>query len=260
MRITGSADVVADPSSVNPTPIVVGKPRNIASRAPTVTIEAGMSKKQPLDFAGKEIDVRFDGRLCIHVGECGHSAGDLFVAERQPWCMPDVVSKAEVREIVERCPSGALTYTDKAGTPESPPAENSLTVAYNGPLYLTGDLEIEGAGDDMPGVRFRAALCRCGASKNKPFCDNSHIEAKFEDYGAVGENGPGLDRDGRQARRGVAARRPARPERKSEYPRRQRSACLAGRQGVSLSLRGVEEQALLRRKPQEDRLQGLNRF
>jgi len=43
----------------------------------------------------------------------------------------------------------------------------------------------------MPGTRFRAALCRCGASKNKPFCDNSHINAGFVDSGAVGETGPG---------------------------------------------------------------------
>jgi CDGSH-type Zn-finger protein/uncharacterized Fe-S cluster protein YjdI len=159
-------------------------------------IEERMSKKRQLDFAGQEIDVHFDGRLCIHIGECGYSKGDLFVGDRQPWCVPDAVSKAEVREIIERCPSGALTYTDKAGVPESPPAENSLTVAYNGPLYLTGDLEIEGAGEDMPGVRYRAALCRCGASKNKPFCDNSHVEARFEDYGAVGDKGSGLSATG----------------------------------------------------------------
>jgi CDGSH-type Zn-finger protein len=44
----------------------------------------------------------------------------------------------------------------------------------------------------MPGVRYRAALCRCGRSSNKPFCDNSHLEAGFQDYGSVGEGGPGL--------------------------------------------------------------------
>jgi CDGSH-type Zn-finger protein/uncharacterized Fe-S cluster protein YjdI len=155
-----------------------------------------MSDKQGFDYKGQEIDVHFDGRLCIHVGECGYSKGDLFVGDREPWCIPDLVAKDEVREIVERCPSGALTYTDKTGAPESPPAENSLTVAYNGPLYLTGDLEIEGAAPDMPGVRYRAALCRCGASQNKPFCDNSHLAAGFEDYGAVGERGPGLEATG----------------------------------------------------------------
>ena len=41
----------------------------------------------------------------------------------------------------------------------------------------------------MPGLKYRAALCRCGKSKNKPFCDNSHEEDGFKDYGAVGEMG-----------------------------------------------------------------------
>ena len=58
---------------------------------------------------------------------------------------------------------------------------------------MHGDLVIEGIPGDMPGVQFRAALCRCGQSKNKPFCDNSHLEAKFEDYGAIGEKGPGAE-------------------------------------------------------------------
>jgi CDGSH-type Zn-finger protein len=43
----------------------------------------------------------------------------------------------------------------------------------------------------MPGVSFRAALCRCGHSANKPFCDNSHDKVRFRDAGAVGETGDG---------------------------------------------------------------------
>ena len=151
-----------------------------------------MSEKKVFDYPGAEIDVQWDGRLCIHVGECGGAKGELFVAGRDPWCVPDTSLKTEVREIVERCPSGALTYCDKDGTPEQAPTENTVAVVYNGPLYLTGDLTIEGAPADMPGVRFRAALCRCGQSRNKPFCDNSHLQAGFQDFGAVGEKGPGL--------------------------------------------------------------------
>ncbi len=151
-----------------------------------------MSDKQVVEFPGAEIDVQWDGRLCIHIGECGNSAGELFVGGREPWCIPDRCSKAEVREIIERCPSGALTYRDKDGGPEVAPAENTVTVAYNGPLYASGELAIEGAPDDMPGVNHRAALCRCGASANKPFCDNSHLQAGFADPGAVGERGTPL--------------------------------------------------------------------
>lgn len=155
-----------------------------------------MSDDKVFDYAGEQIDVHWDGRLCIHIAECGKANNALFVGGRQPWCIPDEVSVGEVTEVCERCPSGALTYTDKSGASETPPDSNTVTVAYNGPLYLRGELAIEGAPDDMPGVRYRAALCRCGQSKNKPFCDNSHLQAGFLDYGAVGESGPGLAQEG----------------------------------------------------------------
>jgi CDGSH-type Zn-finger protein/uncharacterized Fe-S cluster protein YjdI len=152
-----------------------------------------MSEKKVFNFPGKEVDIQWDERLCIHIAECGQSEGELFVSGRDPWCVPDSTTLAEVAEVCERCPSGALTYIDKSEQViEQAPAENTVNVAYNGPLYVHGDLAIEGILEDMPGVRFRAALCRCGHSKNKPFCDNSHLKVKFEDYGAIGEKGPGV--------------------------------------------------------------------
>jgi len=155
-----------------------------------------MSEAKVFEYPGTEIDVQWDGRLCIHIAECGNAKGDLFVGGRDPWCIPDTCSKSEVREIVERCPSGALSCRDKAGVPELAAAENTAMVVYNGPLYCRGELRIEGAPEHMPGVRYRAALCRCGQSANKPFCDNSHLKAGFEDYGSVGDPGPGLTATG----------------------------------------------------------------
>ena len=155
-----------------------------------------MSDNKVFTYPGSEIDVQWDSRLCIHIGECGNSADEIFEGGRDPWCIPDKHPKARVREVVERCPSGALAYEEKDGRPEQPPKENRVKVVYNGPLYFSGDLELEGMPEDMPGVRFRAALCRCGASGNKPFCDNSHLKAGFEDYGAVGDTGEQLEDTG----------------------------------------------------------------
>lgn len=151
-----------------------------------------MSEQQITQYPGSEVDVQWDKRLCIHVGECGRAQGELFVGGRDPWCVPDNASPAEVRQVCERCPSGALTYRDKLGVDEQAVSENTVTVANRGPLYLRGDLVIAGASENMPGVRYRAALCRCGESKNKPYCDNSHIAADFGDSGSVGEQGSGL--------------------------------------------------------------------
>jgi CDGSH-type Zn-finger protein/uncharacterized Fe-S cluster protein YjdI len=149
------------------------------------------------DFDGPELVVSWDGRLCIHVGECTRATGELFVSGRKPWCETDSNDAPYVAEVVERCPTGALTYRRKDGTAEeAAPASNTVAVSNNGPLYASGDLKIEGAPEDMPGVRFRAALCRCGGSKVKPFCDNTHEKNGFCDRGAVGETGAALEAAG----------------------------------------------------------------
>lgn len=154
-------------------------------------------KKHLFTYPGEATDVTWDRRLCIHVGECGRAANELFVGGRDPWCDPDRVGEDEVLEVVERCPTGALFAHPKRddAARERAPAENVVHVANNGPLYLHGDLAIDAAPDDAPGLAFRAALCRCGASANKPFCDNSHEKIAFHDRGAVGEKGPGCEPD-----------------------------------------------------------------
>ena len=153
-----------------------------------------MSKNIAIKYSGENLDVRWNGKLCIHIGECGRAKGELFITGRKPWCQPDLVSNEEVEDVVLRCPTGALTYHNKDGsTTETASSENTIYVAYNGPLYFKGNLDIEGAPNDASGLRFRAALCRCGKSKNKPFCDNSHEDAAFKDYGAVGLSGGGLE-------------------------------------------------------------------
>ena len=157
------------------------------------------------EYPGETVDVTWHGELCIHVGECGRAEGQLFVGGRKPWCDPNVGGTAdEVVEVCERCPTGALTYIRKdGGSPEVAPGRNQVVVANDGPLYVTGDLSIDGASESMVGVRTRAALCRCGRSQNKPFCDNSHraygdgVEP-FHDQGAVGAKGePSLEEGGK---------------------------------------------------------------
>lgn len=149
-----------------------------------------MAKGKVFKYDGSRATVSWHSSLCIHIGECGRAKGELFVAGRKPWCQPDHSSDDEVAEVVLRCPTGALTvdYADGSRS-EKADSENTVHVAYNGPLFVRGDLSIENAPDDAPGLNYRAALCRCGQSQNKPFCDNSHEQAEFRDYGAVGDAG-----------------------------------------------------------------------
>jgi len=156
------------------------------------------SESEQYTYPGSAIDVVWDGRLCIHVGECTRARGDLFESGRQPWCEPDSAQSDFVAEVVERCPTGALSYTRADGGPgEAPPDANSIVVANNGPLYARGELVIDGAPADSPGLATRAALCRCGLSANKPFCDNTHETSGFRDRGPIGDTGtPIEDRGG----------------------------------------------------------------
>ena len=63
--------------------------------------------------------------------------------------------------------------------------ENRITVLENGPLLCTGDIEVVAEDGYVYGKSDELALCRCGESKNRPFCDGSHKEAGFENDGVI---------------------------------------------------------------------------
>jgi hypothetical protein len=89
-------------------------------------------------------------------------------------------SAAEVAEVIERCPSGALHYSINGnGAEEIPDSPSSAIPIENGPLYVRGDLRIRMDDGEMY-TESRAALCRCGQSENKPFCDNTHQSINFQ--------------------------------------------------------------------------------
>ena len=206
-------------------------------------------------YPGEALDVTWDARVCIHVGECTRARGELFVRGRRPWGEPDRAGAEVVAEVVRRCPTGSLSYRRRDGGPaETPDADNRITVSDRGPLYARGDLRIAGAAEDMPGVATRAALCRCGRSANKPFCDNAHEADGFDDRGPVGTAGEPLAQAGGPLEVDPAAQRPAARAGQPDAGRRRRAGRLAGHEGGPLPLRRLGEQAVLRRRPPAHRL------
>jgi CDGSH-type Zn-finger protein/uncharacterized Fe-S cluster protein YjdI len=126
---------------------------------------------------GKAVEVRFHGRRCIHSRNCVLGRPDVFVPNVDgEWIHTDSATAAEVAELAHNCPSGAIQYRRLDGVPdESPPKVNQVRVLENGPYFFHAELVIEGAAD----AGYRRVLCRCGASKTKPFCDASHHESHF---------------------------------------------------------------------------------
>ncbi|UCI30939.1 CDGSH iron-sulfur domain-containing protein [Mesorhizobium sp. B4-1-4] len=122
-----------------------------------------------------EIDVGFSGKRCIHSRNCVLGDPHVFVPNAPgQWIHPEAASVEKIVAIAESCPSGAITYIRKDGGPqEQPPVVNTVRVRENGPLAVHAQIVLDGE------TFFRATLCRCGASENKPFCDGSHTKAGF---------------------------------------------------------------------------------
>jgi CDGSH-type Zn-finger protein/uncharacterized Fe-S cluster protein YjdI len=143
--------------------------------------EKNMATKT-LEYAGDKITVRYEVKRCIHAEECVHGLPAVFDPQGRPWVQPNGATVDEVAEIVMRCPTGALHFERKdGGAIESVPDENVIRVSPNGPLYVHGDLQITAPDGNVILQDTRVALCRCGASKNKPFCDNTHLQIAFQD-------------------------------------------------------------------------------
>ncbi|GAB4508423.1 MAG: CDGSH iron-sulfur domain-containing protein [Anaerolineae bacterium] len=131
------------------------------------------------DYTGQDIDVQYDVKRCIHARECVSRLSAVFDIDKRPWIQPDNAPADTLAETIEHCPTGALHFRRKdGGAAEETPAENTIRLEANGPLYLRGDLRIT-LSDGSTMTETRAALCRCGASSNKPFCDNTHKDTGF---------------------------------------------------------------------------------
>jgi CDGSH-type Zn-finger protein/uncharacterized Fe-S cluster protein YjdI len=130
-------------------------------------------------YRGEAGDITYNVRRCIHAKHCVDRLAQVFDRDKRPWINADGAPADAISEIVGMCPSGALHFERKDGVTESVPAENVIRLWLNGPLEFHGDLDIEGSTVSIQNET-RVTLCRCGASKNKPFCDNSHREVDFQ--------------------------------------------------------------------------------
>lgn len=147
-------------------------------------------------YEAEGIVVEFEVARCIHAEECIHALPKVFDAKARPWIQPGNASPDTIAEVVRRCPTGALHYRRAdSGAAEEPAVENTIRVIPDGPLYLAGRVRLYLTDGEVL-EETRVALCRCGDSKNKPFCDNTHLERNFTDPGIAQEHRMGPKGDG----------------------------------------------------------------
>jgi CDGSH-type Zn-finger protein/uncharacterized Fe-S cluster protein YjdI len=134
---------------------------------------------------GEHLTLHFEAKRCIHARFCVTGAPKVFLANVEgPWIHPDAMDAEELVAIAHACPSGAIRYRRKDGrADEHAPPVNLLSIREAGPYAVRADIRLDG----QP-IGYRATLCRCGASKTKPFCDGSHHEVGFS---ATGEPASG---------------------------------------------------------------------
>ncbi|MBV8331289.1 MAG: CDGSH iron-sulfur domain-containing protein [Candidatus Eremiobacteraeota bacterium] len=135
-----------------------------------------------LDRYDGESIVVFDNRgTCCHFGNCTDHLSAVFHHDGEPFVTPDGAPPEAVIDIVRACPSGALGYAKDGVTYAGESRDPEIYVAHDASYYVRGGIELEGEPRNRGASREHYALCRCGKSKNKPFCDGSHWYAHFED-------------------------------------------------------------------------------
>lgn len=143
----------------------------------TSRLNWAMTQPQSATTSGKAytapgITVYYDAVRCRHVAACVRGLPNVFDPQARPWIQPANAEAEAVAAVVRTCPTGALHYVLEGGPAETPDPATTIAPLPNGPLIVRGDLTLMTAGGPVREVR--AALCRCGASTHKPYCDGTH--------------------------------------------------------------------------------------
>jgi uncharacterized Fe-S cluster protein YjdI/CDGSH-type Zn-finger protein len=123
-------------------------------------------------YTGRGVDITFDPARCLHAAECLRDLPAVFDTARRPWILPDGAPADQVAEVIQRCPTGALHYALADGPDERGDRPTTLSAEPHAPTWVRGELRLTPPdGSDLQEAR--AALCHCGQTANRPFCDAS---------------------------------------------------------------------------------------
>ncbi|MEP6747226.1 MAG: (4Fe-4S)-binding protein [Bacteroidota bacterium] len=139
-------------------------------------------------YSNKDITIIWKPEVCIHSKLCWHNLREVFDPARKPWILPEAAETEKIIAQINKCPSGALSYIRNEAIAENLPPANepaAITAAVNiecllnGPLVVTGEIVVKKSDGTEEIKTGPIALCRCGASKNKPYCDGGHKTVGF---------------------------------------------------------------------------------
>ena len=133
------------------------------------------------NYEGESITIHDNRGICAHAGRCTDGLPSVFRLNQEPWIEPRGASRDQIIATVQECPSGALSYSVDGVEHRDREGEPVIFVAPNGPYVVTGGPDLLGTTRGEGASTEHFTLCRCGGSKNKPFCDGTHWHKKFTD-------------------------------------------------------------------------------
>ena len=133
------------------------------------------------DYAAAGITIHDNRGICAHAGKCTDGLPVVFRLRKEPFVDAEAASPDDIANTIKQCPSGALSYSIDGDEYAVRGGDPMIAFAPNGPYVVRGGAELDGA-DLLEGATTdHFALCRCGKSKNKPFCSGAHWEVQFDE-------------------------------------------------------------------------------
>ena len=133
-------------------------------------------------YRGRRITIHDNRSICAHAGRCTDGLAAVFKYGAEPWIDADGAAVEAIIATIRSCPSGALSFSLAGGDDEQePPQPPVISVTQDGPYAVLGAVELLGERRAAGAAPGRYTLCRCGGSKNKPFCDGTHWSLGFKD-------------------------------------------------------------------------------
>lgn len=125
-----------------------------------------------------------DDNRCAFARFCHTERGSIWEVTEQDG---DTENREAAIKAAKECPAGRLVMVDKEGNVLEETFEPEIIIMQDpekgasAGIFVKGPVTVEGADGVAYEVRNRVALCRCGKSRNKPFCDASHVSVEFND-------------------------------------------------------------------------------
>ena len=133
------------------------------------------------DYTAGELTIHDNRGICAHIGRCTDGLPSVFRLRTEPWIDPSGADSDAVAATVRLCPSGALSHSIGSVEHRDTHRPAAIVVSKNGPYLITGGIVLEDEEQGEGASTEHYAICRCGKSENKPFCDGTHWKGFKDD-------------------------------------------------------------------------------